>query len=166
MRQINYGIDIPSDVIRNAFLCSECGLCEIYGCVMALSPSIVNREIKQRLDREGYRPEFPSRELAVREMRDYRMIPTSRIITRLQLSKYSNGLLRRGVETDPDRVEIPLIQHIGEASKPSVKAGDDVREGECIAEIPEGSLGAAIHASIDGRVTLVDDERVIIEKRG
>jgi Na+-translocating ferredoxin:NAD+ oxidoreductase RnfC subunit len=166
MRQINFGIDVPADVIQNAFLCSECGLCEIYGCVMALSPGIVNRVLKERLLQEGYRPVFPAREISAHEMKDYRKVPTSRIINRLQISKYSSSALRKGVTTDPDRVEIQLKQHIGEASKPSVAIGDIVDEGERIAEIPEGKLGAAIHASIGGKVVFIDDERVIIEKQG
>jgi hypothetical protein len=41
-----------------------------------------------------------------------------------------------------------------------------VNRGDLIAAVPEGDLGAAIHASIDGRVALVDDERIIIERRG
>jgi Na+-translocating ferredoxin:NAD+ oxidoreductase RnfC subunit len=166
MRQINYGLDVPAHVIRNALLCSECGLCEIYACVMELSPSIMNRRIKEMLQKEGLRPEFPTREIAVREMRDYRKIPTSRIVQRLGLSKYSEMPLRRGVVTEPERVEIPLKQHIGELSVPIVKAGDSVHEGQLIAEIPEGCLGARVHSSIDGRVTFCDDERVIIERQG
>ncbi len=68
--------------------------------------------------------------------------------------------------TAPERVEVPLKQHIGELSEPIVKVGDEIHEGQLIAEIPEGCLGARIHSSISGRVTFCDDERVIIEKQG
>lgn len=166
MRQINYGIDLPAHIIKNAFLCSECRLCEIYACVMELSPSIMNRSIKERLIKEGLGPEFPERKVEVREMKEYRKIPTSRIIQRLGLSQYSEKPLRRGVTTDPDRLEIPLTQHIGEASVTTVKVGDKVQEGQPIAEIPEGCLGARVHSSISGMVTFCDDERVIIERQG
>jgi len=163
MRQISYGIAIPKKVIENAFLCSECGLCE-YACVMGLSPSIINHKIKEDLLKEGYRPSFPEREINVHDMRDYRKIPTSRIVDRLQLNKYNKGNLNRGVETDPDRVEILLKQHTGEPSQPIVKVGDKVDEGSLIAVIPQESLGAMIHASINGKVTFIDEERIIIER--
>ncbi len=162
MRQINYGIDVPAETIRNAFLCSECRLCEVYACVMELSPSIMNRCIKERLLAEGYKPEFPEREMVKNEMKEYRRIPTSRIIDRLQLDKYSKGFVKRGVETDPDRVEILLRQHRGEPSQPVVKVGDRVHEGDLIAEISKNRLGAMVHASIEGSVTYVDGERIII----
>ncbi|HSV31653.1 MAG TPA: hypothetical protein VLH40_06485, partial [Atribacteraceae bacterium] len=68
------------------------------------------------------------------------------------------------LETDPARVEIPLRQHAGETAKAVVRAGELVREGTLLGEIPEGMQGARTHASIDGRVVLVDEERVIIQK--
>jgi Na+-translocating ferredoxin:NAD+ oxidoreductase RnfC subunit len=42
-----------------------------------------------------------------------------------------------------------------------VKAGDDVKKGDLIGEIPDGALGARIHASIDGTVQAVDENIVI-----
>jgi Na+-translocating ferredoxin:NAD+ oxidoreductase RnfC subunit len=38
-----------------------------------------------------------------------------------------------------------------------VQAGDRVRRGGLIGEIPESALGARVHASIDGVVASVDD---------
>jgi len=163
MRQISYGIDMPAEVIENAFLCSECGLCE-YACVMGLSPGIINHKIKEDLLKEGFKPSFPERKINVQEMRDYRKIPTSRIVDRFKLSKYLDIDLRRGVETNPDRVEILLKQHTGKPSRPIVKVSDRVDEGSLIAVIPQKSLGAMIHASIDGKVSFIDEERIIIER--
>jgi biotin carboxyl carrier protein len=42
-----------------------------------------------------------------------------------------------------------------------VKSGDRVREGDLIAAPESGKLGARIHASIDGRVTVGSDAVVI-----
>jgi len=180
MRQISYGIDVPSKTIENAFLCSGCGLCEIYGCVMDLSPNIINTKIKEKFILEKFKPQFPEKEIAVNEMRDYRKIPTARIVERLRLSKYESGYesgyetgyetgyesdtLRRGIETNPGRVEILLKQHTGEQSFPVVKVGDKVSAGSLIADVPDDALGAKVHSSIDGRVSLIDEERIIIEK--
>ncbi len=64
-------------------------------------------------------------------------------------------------EYRPGQVKIPLSQHIGAPSIPRVKTGERVTEGQCIAEISEGALGARIHASISGEVIAVDDSITI-----
>ena len=51
----------------------------------------------------------------------------------------------------PEKVAIPLSQHIGAPAEPIVEAGDKVEKGECIADFKEG-LSAKIHASIGGTV--------------
>jgi len=164
MRQIGYGVDMPSRNIENALLCSGCGLCEIYACVMGLSPQRINTLIKDRFDAQGYRPEFLPRTIRVHEMKEYRKIPTDRIVNRLQLTKYTEWMLKRGVETAPDRVEMLLTQHTGTPAVPVVKLGDRVTEGALIADVPQNALGAAIHASIEGEVIFFDDERIIIKR--
>jgi Na+-translocating ferredoxin:NAD+ oxidoreductase RnfC subunit len=162
MRQINLGIDLPARTIENAFLCSECALCSLYACVMGLSPDVINRRIKDKLKNSGFKPEFSSREISVNELRDYRRIPSGRILERLGLAKYSQVNFKRGVKKTVDSAEILLKQHSGVPSVPVVKEGDMVSSGTLIADIPEGALGAKVHSSIDGRVTVVDDERIII----
>jgi Na+-translocating ferredoxin:NAD+ oxidoreductase RnfC subunit len=164
MRQIAYGVELPSKTIVNALLCSGCGLCEIYACVMGLSPQRINTMIKESLAAQGYRPEFPVREIKIHEMKEYRKIPTDRIVNRLKLTSYVQKPLRRHVETNPSRVEISLDQHAGAPSVPVVKKRERVVEGALIAEIPKDTLGAAVHSSIDGEVIFVDEERIIIQR--
>lgn len=168
MRQINFGIDIPYEVIQNAFLCSECGLCEVFACPMELSPRIINQKIKENLLAAGYQPKFLGNKenKNIREMQAYRKIPSSRIKNRLRLDKYDKDGRRplRVIETDPDQVEILLKQHTGVPSKPVVKINEPVNEGDLIAEIPKEKLGARLHSSIKGRITYIDEERIIIKK--
>ena len=166
MRQINFGIDIPYEVIQNAFLCSECGLCEVFACPMELSPRIINQKIKANLLTAGYQPKFSDKKENSREEQAYRKIPSLRIKNRLRLDKYDEDGRRplRVIETDPDQVEILLKQHTGVTSKPVVKIDEQVNEGDLIAEIPEGKLGARLHASIKGRITYIDEERIVIKK--
>ena len=61
----------------------------------------------------------------------------------------------------PKQVIIPLSQHIGAPAQAVVKAGDRVKCGDVIGEIPEQGLGARIHASMDGVVKSVDGAVVI-----
>ena len=62
----------------------------------------------------------------------------------------------------PRQVELPLQMHIGAPCVPVVEEGARVRAGEAVALPPEGALGAAIHASITGRVLSVSD-RIVLE---
>lgn len=56
---------------------------------------------------------------------------------------------------------IPLKQHVGGPCVPTVKIGDEVIRGQCIAE-PNG-LGAKIHASVPGMVKNITEEAIEIE---
>ena len=164
MRSINFGLSTPPEVIESAFLCSECGLCEVYACPMGLSPRMVNHAIKNSLLESNYHPQFDNKKATARgsDLLN-RKIPTSRIKNRLQVGKYDRKVSSI-VETNPSKVEILLKQHIGLPAVPVVRAGDEVKEGDLLADIPEGKLGAKVHASIKGRVSFVDQERIIIKR--
>jgi Na+-translocating ferredoxin:NAD+ oxidoreductase RnfC subunit len=64
----------------------------------------------------------------------------------------------------PDEVRIPLRLHMGLQPSSKVGPGDTVLPA-MYRRIPEGSLGARVHASIDGRVTDVSDGCVTIVRR-
>ncbi len=178
MRQISFGLDAPEEIIQSALLCSECGLCEVYACVMGLSPARVNKAIKERLAEAGFKPDFSERQMLsgnvnagtgqhprkARELRDLRKIPVSRIVSRVDLSAYDVKPVGDVLETGPSRVELLLKQHLGSPADLIVRTGTRVDAGDVVGEIPEGKLGARVHASISGEVTIADDCRVIIQK--
>ena len=56
--------------------------------------------------------------------------------------------------------QLLLRQHVGKPAVPVVRTGDRVHAGDVVAEIPEKSLGARIHAPIDGIVTRVDAKAI------
>ena len=58
--------------------------------------------------------------------------------------------------TVPKTVTIPMSMHIGKPSKVIVKKGDVVKAGQLIGE-PDGFVSSAIHASVSGKVTKVDE---------
>ncbi len=64
----------------------------------------------------------------------------------------------RGVQIEympsPDKVTIPMSQHIGTPATPVVKVGDIVEKGQKIGDIPSG-LGCPIHSSVSGKVTAI-----------
>ncbi len=55
----------------------------------------------------------------------------------------------------PQKIVIPLSQHIGAPSKPIVKIGDEVLAGQKIAEAG-GFVSIPMHSSISGKVTKID----------
>ena len=62
----------------------------------------------------------------------------------------------------PDKVRLPLSQHIGAPCKPLVAKGDTVAMGQKIAD-SDSFVSAPIHASVAGEVVLVDDQAIEIK---
>ncbi len=58
----------------------------------------------------------------------------------------------------PKKVILPLLQHSGEAARPSVQIGDRVKTGDKIGEA-KGPTSANIHASISGKIINIMTER-------
>jgi RnfABCDGE-type electron transport complex C subunit len=140
-----------------AALCCECGLCELFSCPMHLSPRRINQLFKARMRQEGLAYDGPRAVSAHQAaLRAYRKIPTDRLAVKIGIDGYMG--LHPGFEGDwnPGEVRIPLSQHIGAAAIAVVRPGQRVKAGDLIGEIPEGCLGARVHASIDGAVTAVD----------
>ena len=92
-------------------------------------------------------------------LRDMGMVKVSDLILRSprDLSKEEWEIIKRhpedGGELTPGSVRIPLHQHTGAPAAARVRPGDRVQVGDLIGEIPEGALGARVHASLTGTVT-------------
>ena len=164
MRAINYGLERPADKVTAAVLCCECRLCEAYACPLELSPMAYYVSIKQELQAQGWINQVHKRaDFQPHPMREYRLVPTHRLIARLGLTEWEHQNCPLD-ESDyrPARVSIPLEQHIGAPARPVVSVGQHVEVGDLIAEIPEGQLGANVHASITGRVEKVSESAIEI----
>lgn len=57
----------------------------------------------------------------------------------------------------PEKVNIPLSQHLGVPSKPIVNKGDEVLTGQLIAK-GDGFVSSNIHSSVSGKVVKIDNE--------
>lgn len=165
MRRFATGADIGELLddpgIREAAICSQCGICEIYACPMGLQPRRINALIKEELAKAGIRYARKEKEWIPDPERDVRRIPTKRAASRAGVSEYYDLEIDVLKSCRPDVVCIPLKQHIGVPSEPAVFVGDRVREGQIIARCPQGKLGADIHASLSGEVEKVTDCIVI-----
>ncbi len=161
--QRNVSYDINTEILSEAFLCSECSLC-IWVCPMNLLPTRVNQMVKQLSIQKGIKYTQKNKPENVRGMREYRKVPPERIIARFDLQKY---VASAEIELDTKEVsylKIPMVQHIGVPAKPKVKKGDFVNKGELIADVEEGKLGVPIHSPVEGKIVEVTDKYVCIEK--
>lgn len=97
-------------------------------------------------------------------MAQHRMLPVKRLVRRLELTEFMHKAPMKMERYVPQRVIIPLRQHIGSPAIPVVSEGDKVTVGMLIAVVPEKALGAPVHASISGVVRHIDSLAVTIEK--
>lgn len=163
VRAIQYGTEeLDAEHLTSAFLCCECGMCELFACPLGIQPRRILSDLKAELSKRGVSNPHLRDGLTADDVRAYRQIPSSRLIQRLGLSGYDRPapLCDRAVE--PPRVVLLMRQHAGEAAVPVVSVGERVLEGDLVGEIPEGALGARVHASIDGTVEAVDGAAVSI----
>jgi len=164
MRGAPYGIS-EAKLITSSWLCCECKLCDYFACPLFLSPGKIHGIIKREMGEAGIRNTLNrAQNPAPRPFADTRRVPIKRLVNRIQLHKYTEYAPFIDVDYKPSRVRIPLSQHIGAPAVPIIKSGQTVRKGELIGEIPEGKLGARIHASISGMVDEVSD-CVVINRR-
>jgi Na+-translocating ferredoxin:NAD+ oxidoreductase RnfC subunit len=151
-------------ILEDALICSECGICEKFACPMMLSPREINAAVKKELLGKGIKRESVTGTFQASPFIDTRKVPLNRLMERLQVARYDTHPPFCEDEIAVTKVTIPLQQHIGKPALAVVSIGDQVKKGDLIGEIPEGALGARVHASIDGIVTAVNDN-VVIEKR-
>ena len=159
--------EFTEKMIFESLLCCQCGICEQYACIFGLSPNKVYALIRDAIRRAGLTYDFSKMAMHDGAMYPYRKLPALTYARKLDLERYL-------VHTDlapagsfiPVRVKIPLRQHIGAPAAAVVQKGDTVTKGDVIGEIPEGKLGARVHASIDGRVREVTGEYIVIGRSG
>ena len=152
-----------TDTFINTMFCSSCGLCEMYSCMQGLAPRSLMADYKAGLRAAGIRPPQGVVPKPVGEEREYRKVPMERLMARLDLTKYNKEAPLNDEVADVKKVRIMLSQHIGAPASAIVKVGDKVEVGQMIAQ-PGNGLSVAIHASISGSVTEVNDKYVVIEK--
>ncbi|SPF34000.1 Respiratory-chain NADH dehydrogenase 51 Kd subunit [Candidatus Desulfosporosinus infrequens] len=164
IRAVNYRNLGNLSKLTSALTCSECGVCEAYACPVGISPLRVNRALKAELRAKDikYQGELGNLD----PMAKHRLIPSARLMDRLGLgSWYQEAPLAIRI-FEAEEVKLRLQQHVGAAAVPVVKIGEVVKLGQVVGEIPEGSLGARVHASIDGTVIQITPQMIMVRKGG
>jgi len=163
MRAVITRSEVPPSQLTQAHICCLCGICETVACPLGLSPRNVFAQVRQELRAKGVPNPHHRAPSEVRFAYPHTKIPKERVLARCQMTDYYKHLHYEGEIASVRRVEIPTSQHIGAPSIPCVRKGDAVNRGQLIAAIPDGKMGANIHASISGIVVSVNDQRIVIE---
>ena len=138
-----------------AQLCCACGLCTLYACPEDLYPKEACDDAKADLKGAGIKWNG-NRDVKIHPIYDGRHVPLKQLMGKLGITDYDVPAHFQESALSPKKVRIPLTQHIGAPAVAVVKAGQKVNAGDLVGEIPEGKLGARVHASITGSVTAVD----------
>ena len=159
------GFTATGEAIWNQYaaLCCACGLCTLYACPESLFPKEACDKSKRDMKEQGVKWTGKT-EVEPHPMYEGRRTPLKMLMKRLGITEYDHESEFDATVATPQRVEIPLTQHIGAPATATVQVGDTVARGQCIGDIPEGTLGARVHASIDGIVRSVGNA-ILIERR-
>lgn len=152
----NYAID--------SVFCSECGLCSLFACPEDLPPREICIVSKNHHLGKGVKLTDFKGEPAIHPMRAVRRVSIERLMKRLALIDYDKNAPFTNVTSRFDKVMLPLSMHIGAPSTPLVRMGDTVSIGQLVAAIPEGKLGANIHAPISGKVVSLENNKLVITR--
>ena len=144
-------------------LCCRCGLCTLYACPEALYPREACVQGMEDLRDIGKQKWEGPREVKVHPTKEFRRVPTKQLMTRLGVSRYEAEAKYVDMDVQPKKIALLFKQHVGAPAKSVVQTGEAVSRGQLVAEIPMGEMGANIHAGINGRVTEINKEFLVIE---
>jgi Na+-translocating ferredoxin:NAD+ oxidoreductase RnfC subunit len=98
------------------------------------------------------------------KMIDFRRVPIKNLMAKIDILKCKNHaeLIYDNLD-EINEYKILLKQHIGVVSKPIVNINDNVNFGDKISSCNE-NLGSEIHSPVNGIVTKITDDYIIIKK--
>jgi Na+-translocating ferredoxin:NAD+ oxidoreductase RnfC subunit len=155
------GFAAGADPMVATLYCCECNLCTMYACPEDLDPKNVCVQAKPLARERGLVFKGSPDSITPHPLAEFRRVPMRRLIAKLGLGQFENVGPLLDYPFSPRMVKLPLKQHAGLPAVPVVKCGDRVRAGDLLAVPQQGKLGARIHASIDGAVTVKSDAVVI-----
>jgi len=164
MRSVGFSGEAEAGWAQLGLQCCECNLCSLYACpedLPVMEMCVRSKGIWRELDPK--QPPLPSVGHA-HPMRDSRRVPIARLVQRLGLEPWDVPAPMSDATIEPSEVTLRLSQHIGAPAEAVVREGDQVAVGQRVATVPDGKLGAHIHASIAGRVSRVDAKQIQIQR--
>lgn len=164
MRTVDYNQSEPACHITSAFLCSQCGMCELIACdFMMLSPRQIYAAYKKELIARGVKNPHKRQDITPDSQLENRKISVNTVMKKLDLMQYDVDLPYMEIG-NVKMVRIPINKHIGTHAVPTVRIGQRVRMCDIIAASPKDELGTIYHASIEGKITDINQNWVEITK--
>jgi Na+-translocating ferredoxin:NAD+ oxidoreductase RnfC subunit len=159
MRMAAFSLPESPAATSFASYCCMCGLCSLYACPLGISPRRVIENIRNNT--AGLERLLTSR--LPDPMLNLKRVPMLRLIYRLSLEKYENREVRLIKEDlKITKVRLLMLQHRGEPALPVVKPGDRVLAGDLVGKAADKDPALPVHASIDGKVTVANNDFVEI----
>ncbi len=154
---------ITPELVLSANLCCSCDICGTFACCQGISPMQVIKEFKAILGKHKVRyMADPDDHFEVNPDRPYRMLNSQKWKDMLGVTRFDRYPTYIEKPVVAKHVEIKMSQHIGAPSVPIVAVGDTVTVGQMIAGAGNG-LSVPQYASISGKITAVDDTKIVID---
>jgi hypothetical protein len=134
----------------------------LYACPEDLYPKEACDKAKTEMREAGIKF-IQQKPVKVHPIKEGRRVPLKQLIMKLKLQDYDAEAPFYPKKISIGKVKITLQQHIGKPAEALVIKGEVVKEGQMIGKVPDGELGANIHASIKGKVKEVTKEFILIE---
>ena len=144
-------------------LCCGCGICDYISCQQDINPRVICGEVKGQMLKNNMKYKGKTGPFTPLDEREFRLIPSSRIVSRCNLDKYNVDAPLTSEEVRSDRLFLKLRQHIGKPAEVCVAEGDTVSEGTVLAAVNYGDVGANIHSSADGVVEKIQADGIWIK---
>ncbi len=146
-----------------AVLCCSCGLCTLYACPEELYPKEACDASKEEMRAAGIEWTGAT-SVTPHPMREGRHTPIQTLVRKLQIQEYDVPAPWENLEVKPDQVVLPLKQGAGVPDTPLVRPDDRVAAGQALGEVPEGALGAIVHAPFAGTVAAVTQDHIVLKR--
>ena len=102
-------------------------MCELFACPAGLHPKMANLYFKEKLEEQNLRYKPEKTEFEARSIRDYRLVPSKRLVARLGLKNFDLPAPMADAGLVPQTVRIMTRQHVGAPAAPVVTAGQQVQ---------------------------------------
>jgi Na+-translocating ferredoxin:NAD+ oxidoreductase RnfC subunit len=146
-----------------AALCCSCGLCTLYACPEELYPKEACDQSKAELRKANVKWSGATT-VKVHPMRDGRRVPIKTLMKKMHILQYEHPAPFAEGTLAPSRVVVMLKQSAGSPGQPFVSVGDRVAEGQVLSDVPEKTLGAAVHAPFAATVAEVTAHHIVLAR--
>jgi Na+-translocating ferredoxin:NAD+ oxidoreductase RnfC subunit len=146
-----------------AAMCCSCGLCTLYACPEELFPKEACDDAKAEMRARDIKWTGPM-DPKPHPMHDGRRVPIKTLTRKLHVEAYDLPAPFTAASLAPSRLRLPLKQSAGTACRPTVRVGEQVTAGQVIGQPAPESLGALLHAPVEGVIREINEHSILLER--